>query len=163
MDSEVTVSGLKELQEQLDKLPSNVERKLMRGALRAGMRVLLLRARQLIHSVTGELAKSLRIITRAKAGVVTAVLKAGNKKAFYAHMVEFGTAAHLIAASKGKAITIGGHIVADARHPGAKPEPFMRPALDSQAVSNSEALRAVADYLAPRINDQLDKLPDETK
>jgi HK97 gp10 family phage protein len=163
MDSEVNITGLSDLQAQLDQLAANIEKKLLRGALRAGQKVTLERARQGIHSVDGDLAKSLRISTSARGGAVKAIVKAGNAKAFYARWVEFGTAAHIIRAKNGQAISLNGHLYASLNHPGARARPFMRPALDAAAVDNSEAFLAVGAYLVKGITKELAKLPDETQ
>jgi HK97 gp10 family phage protein len=161
MANEIAIKGLSELQAQLDMLADNVQRKLMRGALRAGQKTVLEKARSEVHSVSGDLTSSLRVSTSARNGVVKATVKVGNTKAFYAHMVEFGTAAHLIEPKNGKALTLGGREYASLDHPGAKKHPFMRPALDAAAVQNSPAFLAVVDYLTNKISKELDKLPDE--
>jgi HK97 gp10 family phage protein len=163
MANEFDITGLADLQAQLDMLAPNIEKKLMRGALRAGQKITLDRAKQGIHSIDGDLANSLRISTSVRGGLVKATVKAGNAKAFYARWVEFGTAAHIIRAKNGKAISLGGHEYASLQHPGAKAHPFMRPALDAAAVNNSEAFTAVGAYLGQRITKELAKLPDETK
>ena len=163
MASEFEIAGLADLQKQLDTLPVNIEKKLMRGALRAGQKLVLDRAKQGIHNVSGDLAASLRISTSVRAGTVKATVKVGNKKAWYARFVEFGTAAHLITPKNGQALSFGGKEYASLSHPGAKKKPFMRPALDSAAVPESDVFKAVANYLQGRITKELDKLPDETK
>ena len=159
---EANITGLSDLQALLDQLPANIEKKVMRGALRAGQKVVLDQARQAVHNVSGDLAQSLRIKTSARGGKVSATVVAGNAKAYYARMVEFGTAAHLIKPKKGKALTFGGREYASLRHPGAKKKPFMRPALDAAAGEGSAAFEAVKAYLAARIDKELAKLPDET-
>ena len=161
MGSEV-ITGLDALAAQLAELAPNIQKKLMRGALRAGMKITLQRAKAEIHDVSGDLSKSLRISTSARNGVVKATLKAGSKDAYYAHMVEFGTAAHMIAAKNGKAVSIGGNEYASVEHPGASAKPFMYPALDAAAQNESEVFQAVGSYMAPRINENLARLPDET-
>lgn len=160
MDSEV-VTGLADLSAQLAQLAPNIQKKLMRGALRAGLKPTLARAKEGIHDVTGALEASLRISTSARNGMVKAALKAGSKDAYYAHMVEFGTAAHLIEAKNGKAITLNGHDYARLQHPGATAQPFMRPALDAAATDNGEVFQAVAAYMKPKIEQNLAQLPDE--
>ena len=162
MDSEI-ITGLDALSDQLSQLPMNIQKKLLRGALRAGLKPTLLQARQSIHSISGDLADSLRISTRAaKNGDVVATLKAGSKLAFYAHMVEFGTAAHVIEATGAKAVSFNGHTYSKVEHPGSQQKPFMRPALDAAAASNSEVFQAIAAYLAPKIDKNLALLPDES-
>jgi HK97 gp10 family phage protein len=153
------ITGLDELQRLLDELPALVERKLMRGGLRAGTKVLLTHAQRHINDRTGALSKSLRVKTSGRQGKVTATLTAGNKKAFYAHMVEHGTAAHFIKPKKRKSLFLAGLARETAHHPGAKKKPFMRPALDGGAV---EAVDAMAAYLRTRIDkENLKRLPDE--
>lgn len=166
--------GGKELQDLLNTLPAKMERNVMRSALRAGAAVIRDAARENINDDTGALSKSVRVSTRARRGEVTATVKAGNKKAFYAHMVEFGTAPHLIEARdedrptrktrKGeKKVSIGtmnrmikqgslkigenfiGPVV---MHPGAAPKPFMRPAIDQK---QDEAVRAVGEQIRKRL------------
>lgn len=167
-DDGIAITGLAELQAALERLAPNIERKLMRGALRAGQKLVLERARAGIHSVSGDLAAGLKITTSARGGLVRATVTAGGKKkkgakaAFYAHMVEFGTAAHVIKAKDGGALVFGGRAYAQLQHPGAKKKPFMRPALDAAAVPDSEAFRAVGAYLQGRITQELDQLPDQT-
>lgn len=166
--------GGKELQDMLNTLPAKLERNIMRSALRAGAAVIRDAAREKIDDDTGELAKSVRVSTRAKRGEVSATVKAGNKKAFYAHMVEFGTAPHLVEVRdedrptrktrKGEksvsigtmnrmikrgSLQIGENFVGPAvMHPGAKPKPFMRPAIDEK---QSEAIRAVGEQIRKRL------------
>lgn len=162
MANDVQLAGLADLQAMLDQLPANIEKKLMRSALRAGQKVVLEQAKFSIHNVSGALAKSLRISTSARGGVVKATVKAGDKKAFYAHMVEFGTAAHFIKPKSAKSLFFAGVMKEGVDHPGARKSPFMRPALDAQASNESPAFQAVAAYLVPRITKELAKLPDET-
>lgn len=159
------VTGLADLQQHLDQLPALVERKLLRGALRAGQKVTLERARQSIHNVSGELAASLRISTRASGSTVSAKVKAGNAKAPYAHLVEFGTRAHVIVAKNAGGLALASGVYSSLHHPGAQARPFMRPALDAAAVDNSPAFQAVGEYLALAIVKEqfkaLADLPDQ--
>lgn len=162
MDSEV-ITGLDALSAQLAQLAPNIQKKILRGALRAGLKVTKARAESGIHDVTGALAASLKLGTKVtKDGMVKATLKAGSKDAYYAHMVEFGTAAHVIAAKNGKSVSVDGHDYSKVDHPGAVAHPFMRPALDAAATDNSEVFQAVAAYMAPKIDANLPQLPDET-
>lgn len=190
MSVEYGISGLTELQQLLDSLPANIEKKLMRGALRAGVKVIMNDAKGNLagHHETGQLQDSLRISTKARRGRVTAVLKAGNQNAYYAHMVEFGTAPHLISAAESDmptrtnrhgtkpismktlnrmiargSLKIGSQFVGPIiQHPGAQKIPFMRRALDRNMVDNGPAFDAIKRYLAGRIDKELAKLPDES-
>ena len=159
---ETQVNGLSELQKILDQFPAQVEKKILRGALRAGQKVVLEQAKAAIHNVSGELAASLRISTRAgRDGKISARVVAGNKTAYYAHMVEFGTAKHLIKPKNRKSLFIAGIMRELVHHPGSQKKPFMRPAADAAAQESSQAMEAFKDYLRSRLNKELDKLPDE--
>lgn len=161
IDAQIT--GLDELLKTLEQLPVNVERKIMRGALRAGQKVVLEQAKATIHNVSGHLADSLRISTRKlRNGQVSARVIAGSKAAFYAHMVEFGTAKHLIKPKNRKSMVIAGMMREVVHHPGAKKKAFMRPAADAAAQESSAALIALKAYIAQRLNAEMDKLPDES-
>lgn len=145
----VHVKGLSDLQKLLDELPVKLEKNVMRGALRAGMNIVKPEAQQNIHSVSGELARGLKVSTNAKRGVVTAKLKATGPHAFIAHMLEFtGASAHTIMPSVKKALAIGGASVASVEHPGFRPKPFMRPALDARA---GDAVVTVGNYVKQRL------------
>ena len=174
MDSEVVISGWSELQAQLDQLAVNIEEKLLRGALRAGQMMVAADAKsrapvatpnannqRLYGAHRGDLRKSIRVSVRASGGQVVAKAVAGNSTAYYAHMVEFGTAAHLIHAKNGGALSFGGKEYLAISHPGAKATPFMRPALDRAANANSAAFVAVGEYLQKRITKELAQLPDQ--
>ena len=66
----IHVKGLSALQALLDTLPVKMEKNIMRGALRAGAKPVAEAARNGIHSVHGDLAKSIRVTTRVKNGTV---------------------------------------------------------------------------------------------
>ncbi len=151
----VHVTGLSQLQAFLDQLPVKIQKNVMRGALRAGMNVVKPVAQSDIHSISGALAKSLYVSTRTKGSTVTATLSAGRgfgKKGTPARnlplWVEFGTAAHNVAAKAGKSLAFLNVFRKDIHHPGARPKPFMRPALDQQA---QPAVIAAAEYIKARL------------
>lgn len=148
MEDSEHITGLSDLQKFLDQLAPKVEANIMRGALRAGMAVVKPVAQANVHSVSGELAAGLTISTRRRGHVVSANLKAGGRHASIAHLVEFGTQAHFIQVKESKWLTFGGIFVKSVSHPGARPHPFMRPALDSQA---SAAVVATGEYIKNRL------------
>ena len=148
MTTEIHVKGLAELQKFLDTLPVKIERNIMRGALRAGMKTIQPVARANVHSVSGLLAAGLKVGTRSRGGRVTAYLKVSGPHAYLARWVEFGTKAHNIAAKKGGWLSFGGIFAKSVAHPGAKPHPFLRPALDGQAAT---AVNAAAVYMRDRL------------
>ena len=145
--ADTQIKGLAELQRALDQLPAKIEANIMRAAMRAGAKVIAKEAAANVNSVSGALAASVRFGSRsnAKAGSVNGYVRAGGKAkkgraaAFYAHMVEYGTAAHVIKARPpNRMLAIG---VAQVNHPGARKKPFMRPALDTHAALALEAMR----------------------
>lgn len=145
--ADVHVTGLAELQKFLDTLPAKVEKNVLRGALRAGMKVVQPVAKANVHSVSGLLAAGLKLGTRARGGTVTARLIAKGPHGYLARWVEYGTKAHNISAKKGW-LSFMGIFVKSVAHPGARPRPFLRPALDSQA---QDAVIAAAEYMKKRL------------
>jgi HK97 gp10 family phage protein len=150
------VKGLAELEKVLATLPVKMETKILRGGLRASAAVFLTEVRARVPMKSGELAKSLRISTALRRGVVSAKVVVGNKKkrVFYAHMVEGGTKPHVIRARPGKFLRVfGGVFVKRINHPGSRARPFMRPAFEAGATGALDALSA---YIRRRL-DQLVK------
>lgn len=160
MSDGLTIKGGAELAAFLTSLPAKLERNIMRSAMRAGAKVIQQDAKTRIHNVSGKLSAGLKIGTSARAGMVQARLMTRGEHAYLARWVEYGTAAHTITAGKGKALAFlsGGHPVASVEHPGARPHPFMRPALDTQA---GAALAAVAERIRVRLTKAGIDLPDE--
>ena len=137
--------GGKELQAALNQLPAKIERNVMRSALRQGANVIRNDARQNAPVDDGDLKKSIKVSTRARGGKVTATLRAGDKKVFYAHFIEYGTKPHDIAAKNKKVLVFeDGGKATRAKHPGVTAKPFMRPALDDKS---DEAVQAVANQI----------------
>lgn len=159
--TDINIKGMAELKRALEQLPAKLEANVMRGAMRAGAKVIADAAKDNVHNVSGALAASITVATRVKAGKVTGRVVAGGKgkkqskkgkgSAFYAHMVEYGTKAHVIEARAGHRLSIHGHFVRRVNHPGARPRPYMRPALDTQA---SLAVLAVREYIRGRLSTQ---------
>src|ERR1035437_278908 len=116
--SDVHVTGLTDLQRFLDELPAKLQKNVMRGALRAGMNEIKPVAQQNVHSVSGELAKGLKVGTKSKGSIVTASLKATGPHRRVAHLVEFGTKPHTIKAKDGGALAFAGGVYKSVQHPG---------------------------------------------
>lgn len=171
----IHVQGLAELQRTLDTLPAKLEANLVRAALRAGAKVIADEAKRRAPVQQGDLRASIRASVRInrRAGRVEATIKAGRGKPalatymaggklmarkvdpWYARLVEQGTKPHRIAARGAKALAIkGGRVVETVAHPGARPKPFMAPALQAKARA---ALDAFADTLRRRIPIELAK------
>ena len=146
--SEVRVKGLSELNAFLQELPSKVEKNVLRGALRAGARVVQAEAKANVPVDTGTLRAGLKVSTGGKGGMVMAKVKATGKHAFVAPWLEFGVGAHAITARKGGWLFFGGAFAKSVDHPGIAPRPFMRPALDSRAQA---AVVAAGEYMKQRL------------
>lgn len=147
------IKGMRELQAELDKLPPKIEANVMRGALRAGAKVIEAEVKANIPvaqpsqaaaasgAYPGALRDSVRTSTRSVRGVVRSSVKAGGKNAWWWRFVEFGTAAHWIKPKNRSSLFLAGLNREVVHHPGAKPHPFMRPAMDAKAVAAVEAVR----------------------
>ncbi len=151
--SEINVTGLKELAQFLDELPAKIQKNVMRGSLRAGMKVVQEEAKSTsaFADKTGQLRAGLKIGTTSRGGIVTASLKAKGKHGYIANIIEYGAKPHAITAKNGGALSFGGGMVKSVNHPGIRPHPFMRPALDGQAES---AVVAAAEYMKQRLADK---------
>ena len=166
--ADIEIKGLKELYDQLQQLPVNIEKNVMRGALRASAKVIQAEAQRRAPeappssvaakkygATPGELKRSIRVSVFAKAGTVMARIRAGNKKAFYARWVEFGTAPHEERPKNSKSLFLAGVFREQVNHPGAKMHPFMRPAFDGEWRS---AVDAAAEYIRARLPKEFGKL-----
>ena len=145
--SNVHIKGGAELNKFLQKLPAKIEQSVLRGALRAGANVVMAEAKANVPVDSGQLRDGLKVSTSSRRGRVTAKVKATGKHAHIAPWLEYGTAAHKIT-SKGKGLFFGGLFVKGVQHPGSRPKPFMRPALDGRA---QDAVSAAARYMKQRL------------
>lgn len=155
--ADLEITGLADLHKALQELPGKIEANVVRGGLRAGGNVLAEEARRQTPIGSGDLRESIRVSLRLRKaeGKIQAFVKAGNKKAWYANLVEFGTARHFIKPKNRKSLFFAGLAREVIDHPGAKKKPFMRPALDSKAQS---AMDAMAAYIRARLPKELGKL-----
>ncbi|ATQ75087.1 hypothetical protein CR152_11555 [Massilia violaceinigra] len=142
------IRGGRELSALLSTLPAKLEKNVMRSALRAGAVVIREEAKANVPVDQGLLKKSIRVSTGAKRGVLTATVKAGGRMAPHAHLVEYGTRPHKIEPTNAEALSISGTPFRSVEHPGARPQPFMRPALDATA---PQAIEAVAAQVRKRL------------
>jgi HK97 gp10 family phage protein len=175
MKRDIEVKGLKELDDLMKQLPAKIYNRVLKGGMRAGQKVLADAAKSYLRqngSVdSGELEKSIRIRFNRKSerfGYARAYVMAGNKEAYYAHMIEYGTGSYYAGTGtksvrapyeirpKGEgSLLIAGINRNVVTHPGIKPKPFMRPAVDNYADS---AIDAVFNYLQKRIPKEVLKL-----
>lgn len=150
--SDFSLVGGQEIDRLLQTLSVKIEKNILRASLRAGAVVFLAEVKQRIPAVSGDLRKSARITTRQGRGQVSASVKVGNKKVYYAQMVEFGTRPHVISVTDvdrginqrtgrlvslttiNRSLRLGGTLVGPSvKHPGARPHPYARPAADAAA------------------------------
>jgi len=167
------VSGLKELDIMLKQLPTKIEKNVLKGALRAGQKVLADAVKMNLNQngsvETGELQKSVRIRFKRSSerfGWVRSYVMVGNDKAFYGHWLEYGTAsyysgngktvggAYEITPKVSGSLFLGGLMRESVMHPGIRPKPFVRPAVDSHT---DAALDQVAEYMRKRIPKEMKK------
>ena len=157
MAKEIHIKGLSALQAFLNVLPQKIQKNILRGALRAGAKVVRKAAKELAPvaepsrknkrkygGYAGALRDSIRHGTEGRlvGGKVMAYVRAGSgakksKSVYYAHMVEYGTKPHWNNEAKTK------------WHPGARPKAFLRPALDGQA---KNAVIACGNYIKNRLS-----------
>lgn len=158
--AEIRIEGLAELHKLLQELPAKLEANVLRGGMRAGAKVIEAEAKRLAPvgrdpATAGDMRDSVRVSVRSRKGKVEATIKAGGKKAWYARLVEFGTAAHLIRPKNRKSLFFAALAREEVHHPGAGKKPFMRPALDSKA---QQAVQTLADYIRARLPKEFRKL-----
>jgi HK97 gp10 family phage protein len=178
-----SVKGFKELQAKLRGLPQKLAKNVIRGAVRAGASAM---RREVLTKVPvgppnaenvrlyggyeGALRDTVRVVSRSdkgdgeiKASVVAGgTVKKNGAEVFYAHMLEFGTAAHLIEPSTKEALTPGNEVdgfagevfAASVEHPGTQPTYFMTRSMIAGQRAFVEATRK---YMETRIDKELKK------
>jgi len=156
----IHIEGAEAIAMMLKELPIKLQKNVMRTALNAGARVYADDMKVNAPKDTGTLKKSIRVSSRITKGAVESYAKVGGQgsKAFYAHMVEYGTNAHVINAKtpKGLKFKYNGMWVNTMQvlHTGAIAKPFVRPAFDNKS---DEATQAVAGKIRERLSEQFKK------
>ena len=172
-ESSVEIKGLAELDKLLKELPVKIERNVIRGALRAGQKQMQdaakARLRQNGSIKTGALERSIRIRFKRKSeryGWVRSYLIAGNKEAWYSHLIEYGTGSfysgqgnskkqpYEIKPKNRKSLFFAGIARKLIIHPGIQPKPFMRPAWDA---TNQQSIDSIAEYIRTRLPKEIKK------
>jgi len=164
-----TIRGRAEVSSYLSQLPHELAAKVLRGAGRAGGKILAAEAKQ--RSSSDDVAADIIVKTRNDQNqiVVTVTVKPGYNW-FRALWLEYGTDPHFISVSdaqrggqgirrinqkvreaKGEgSLVIGGEFVGQTIwHPGARPYPFFRPAFDAK---EGDALKEAQAYINARIS-----------
>ena len=92
----------------------------------------------------GSIAEDIQQETTARRGTRVEVSVGPSRKNKIARFVEYGTRPHLIPKAgkrrKKKALLIQGRFAAYARHPGARPRPYLRPAFDHNTGAAEDAM-----------------------
>lgn len=158
-----TVRGKAEVKAFIGRIPGEMETKVLRGAARAAANVVANEAKERTHSQ--EVRGAIKVATRKEEGRVIAKVQAKGPGAHLAPWEEYGTAPHFIRVDesqrggmsigrinrehKAGSLVIGGKFVGDTVfHPGARPHPFMRPALDTK---EAEAFAAAQGFIKSRV------------
>lgn len=163
MKVDFKIPGASQLADALKALPSGQGR-ISQEAVLAGARVVAAEARRLVPIDTGELRKSIKATRRKTSNENRKAAHASvtGKEGPLAHLIEFGTAAHMIKAVRKKALAstaagglygqVFGRVV---RHPGARAKPFLRPAFDTKA---GEAVARLGESLGKGIEREAARL-----
>ncbi|TCD04274.1 HK97 gp10 family phage protein [Erythrobacteraceae bacterium CFH 75059] len=138
---------------------------ILRGAARAAAKIVADEAKDRV--ISSDVRGAIKVATRAsdEQGRVIAKVQVKGKGAYIAPWLEYGTDPHFISVDdsqrqglsvgrvntkvKEGSLVIGGNFVgATVLHPGARPHPFLRPALD---VKQDEAIAAAQAYINTRL------------
>lgn len=141
MSMRVTVTGTEQLITQLRRRGLNVQMALEQILLAAAEPI----GQAAADNARGISQRTADAITKEtiarRSGRVEVHVGPDRKKAWYAHIIEFGAGAHTIRPRKAKALRFtNGALRRYARHPGSPARPFMRPAFDNRR----EQAKAVA-------------------
>jgi HK97 gp10 family phage protein len=150
--AEEIVHGMRELAAKLLDFPEKLQRRSMSAVMRAGGRPVRDAARRLVSKRSGKLSRSIRVSVKRRGGKFIAQIIAGRARKkddpFYALFVEKGTKAHEIRPKNRKSLFIAGLFKEEVKHPGAKPQPFLAPALKQAA---DAAVQAMQEELSKQI------------
>ncbi len=157
-----TVTGRSSVSRYLAAAPERLARSVLRGAGKAAVEVIADEAK--LRCVDKEVAAAIKTSAKVGDGVVTAKVLVKGPNAYRAPWIEYGTAAHYISvddtqrqgmsvgrinklAKSGTLVINGKPVGKTVFHPGARPFPFLRPALD---VKRDEAIAAAQSYVTAR-------------
>lgn len=140
MAKNLSFVGIEELSQVLDGLAGDkkLSNKVVRGILNKAAKPIIVDAQARVSKKDGDLQKSIGSIPGRGRGkgeqVYVGPRRGGRFKGYAGHLVEYGTAPHLIKAkAAGGLLRLHGGVFAEeVQHPGAVAKPFMRPAFDSK-------------------------------
>lgn len=141
MAAEFKIEGLKELEKKLAQLPVKIEKRVLRGMVRAGGQVVRKAAIQNLPEATTKDIILRRSRTKSTRGKEVVDVGLSNDR-WYLKFKETGTAPHTIQTDRKKVLSSGEvvfGVIID--HPGQPATPFLRPALDENVRQTIEAMR----------------------
>lgn len=146
MSAAVKLKGFKELEDIFEKLPLEVARGAGNDGIRAGAKIVLEEAKRRVPVKTGKLRDSLYIKkVRATKPVYKVIAK--RPEGSHAWLVELGTKPHDI-----HNVNFKGKFYPVVHHPGAKKQPFLRPALlDKQGAVVAEVRNRIVKSITKRL------------
>lgn len=159
----VTVKGKSEVRAFMARAPGEIEDKVLRGAARAAAKIVADEAR--LRTQSSEVRGAIKVATRKDTGTIIAKVQVKGPGAYLAPWEEYGTDPHFISvddsqrrgmsigrinkkAKEGSLVIAGNFVGKTVHHPGARPHPFLRPALDTK---EAEAIVAAQGYITSRI------------
>lgn len=159
----IKINGKDAFDKFLSALPGKLEQNVLRGGMRAMAKVIADDAQE--RCISSEAAASIKVGTRAERGLVTSKVQTKGRGAYLAPWLEYGTAPHFISVDESQrggrsvrrinelhrkgSLVINGQFVGETvHHPGARPHPFLRPAVDSKM---DEGLAAMTSYVTTRL------------
>lgn len=161
-----TVTGKDAVQRYFAQVPAQMG-KLLKGAGRVAAKVIADEAKA--RSISSEVSAAIKTKVSEADGRIVARVQVKGKGAYIAPWLEYGTSPHFISVDESQrggrsigrinkqvkeadgnhSLVIGGKFVGDTVfHPGARPHPFLRPALD---IKGRDAIAAAQQYINSRV------------
>ncbi len=155
-----TSRGGQAVRRVMTQLPAELERTVLRGAARAGGKVLVEGAKE--RSISSDVDDAIVMKRRSEVGRITVIITVEKGWArSVANWLEYGTSPHFISVddsqrggrsvgrinklTKDGSLVIGGQYVGlTVHHPGANPHPFLRPTLD---IDGAKAVAAAQSFI----------------
>lgn len=131
---DIQIKGLDEIEKRLQQLPEKLRRKSIGRALKDGTQLIVDEARikaqkydasPVTHPKAGHLSDAIASKVNIFSDKAIARVGVDYTKVKHGHLVEFGTHPHKIGKRK---------------HPGAKKQPFMRPAFDAKGDDSLDSI-----------------------
>ncbi len=147
MAEDLQIAGMAELLQAFDQFPAKLQQNALGKVMLRGGRIIQYLAQSLVPVGSGALRKSIKVtlVRDGATGDITARVVAGAKVGkddpFYAWMVEGGTKPHEERPKGKKSLFLAGIFSEVVEHPGAKPHPFLLPALEGGADTALEAMQ----------------------